>query len=107
MPLLRRADGGMQLFTSADTPEDKSMVSVVMDKSAEESIWAPPFLPSMPSRKEPTPSFVLEFGLAVALDDVPLTILMRFDDGRENDSAAGREDITTNAARAVVSACGR
>ena len=81
LPLLRRADGGMQLFTSADTPDDRSMLSVVMDKSAEESIWAPPLLPSMPSRKEPTPSFVLGFGLEVALLDGVLMRLMRADDG--------------------------
>ena len=59
----------------------------------------------MSSRKEPTPSFVLEFGLAVAVDDVPLTTWMRADDGRVNDSAAGKVDATTNATRVNVSAC--
>ena len=53
----------------------------------------------MPSRKEPTPSFVLEveFGLAV---DVPR---VRADKkGRAKDSTAGKVDATTSANRAIV-----
>lgn len=52
----------------------------------------------MPSRKEPTPSFVLEveFGLAV---DVPR---VGADKGRVKDSTAGKVDATTSANRAIV-----
>ena len=58
----------------------------------------------MPSRKEPTPSFVLGFGLEVALLDGVLMRWMRADDGRVKDSAPGRVDIAESATRAIVSA---
>ena len=52
----------------------------------------------MPSRKEPTPSFVLEleFGLAV---DVPS---VRADKGCVKDSTAGNVGATTSANRAIT-----
>ena len=58
----------------------------------------------MPSRKEPTPSFVLEleFGLAV---DVPRVRADR--KGRAKDSTAGNVDATTSAKRVIVGEYGR
>ena len=52
----------------------------------------------MPSRKEPTPSFVLE--LEFDLVDVPRVTADK--KGRGKDSTAGNVDATTSANRAIV-----